>query len=276
MNAENKVVTLVWSHMSIYIGHINQLNWHKLAVPAFIIGLEQDISIFYSRHQKPIRVRSALLPAGYLHATDYGKGLMAAVLLDPLSDQFAEIKEGMDVSLQGLYVDFRHQDKMISELRSFYDCLPDLDSAQQCFNALLTDKLGAPSVLLNEARAFKQLDPRIQRVIDQIRAVPRGRSSVDSLAENAALSKVHLERLFKQQVGVSIGKYQQWLKLSEAVCLVVKGRSFSQSAEVMGFNDLAHYSKLFKTVVGTSPTSLLPQKQLRGKAYSECTSVNET
>ena len=270
---DKKVLSLVWQHMSIYLGHMDHLKWHKLAVPAFIVGLEHSVSVSYSRGKSPVSVRSAFLPAGYLHATDYGGGLIAAILLDPLSDQCSEIKNLMRQNEQGFYVDFKHQNKMISELRSLYYSPQTLDDAQQRFNLLLTGALGKPSSLLTESRAFQALDSRLQKVIDAIRTELRGTSSIDDLAANVALSKVHLERLFKQHVGVPIGKYQQWLKLFETVRLVMEGRSFSESAELMGFNDVAHYSKLFKTVVGVSPTNMFPEKQLQGDSDSKYVSV---
>lgn len=81
--------------------------------------------------------------------------------------------------------------------------------------------------------------------------------SLDELAKQVYLSKFHLLRVFKQQLGISPGMYQMQLRLNEARKLIFKDLSLTEVALELGFSDQAHFTNTFKKYAnGASPRDL--------------------
>jgi YesN/AraC family two-component response regulator len=79
--------------------------------------------------------------------------------------------------------------------------------------------------------------------------------SLSSVAQEAGLSRFHFCRLFHHETGMSFRVYLQRLRVSRALELL--GRRYVRVSEVayaVGFNDLSHFDRTFRKVVGQSPT----------------------
>lgn len=75
-----------------------------------------------------------------------------------------------------------------------------------------------------------------------------------ALAADAALSKYHFAKLFKQQTGQSPIHYFIELKMQQACYLLDTSRqSIKQVALNLGYEDAYYFSRLFKKVMGVSP-----------------------
>lgn len=80
-----------------------------------------------------------------------------------------------------------------------------------------------------------------------------GAFSLDELCDEIHYGKTHLCTFFKKQTGKTI--YQTYLKLKtdEAKRLIRKKVAFSEIAEKLGFDSLAHFNYVFKRYVGMTP-----------------------
>ncbi len=77
---------------------------------------------------------------------------------------------------------------------------------------------------------------------------------VSVLAERLGLDRSYFSNLFKEQMGISPGKYLNNLRLSNAAELMTKhGTSPTTAALSCGFSDIYHFSKAFKKHFGISP-----------------------
>jgi two-component system response regulator YesN len=79
--------------------------------------------------------------------------------------------------------------------------------------------------------------------------------TLDLVARRAALSKFHLCRLFRQETGSGLRDYLRRLRIARAKILLASTRStVTEVAYAVGFNDLAHFDKVFARIVGVTPT----------------------
>jgi len=85
------------------------------------------------------------------------------------------------------------------------------------------------------------------------------------VAGEIGLSKFHLCRLFRQQVGRSFREYLRGLRIDRACMLLADPRlTITEVAYTSGFNDLAHFDRLFARIVGVCPTAF--RRTLRSAA----------
>lgn len=107
------------------------------------------------------------------------------------------------------------------------------------------------------ARAAAQLPPtapvdaRVREVMRRLRASPA--QDLRSLAAAVHLSPDWLVHLFRRELGLSLRKYAQTLKLQAAAAYLRRGVTLTEVAAVAGFADSAHFSKLWKQHFGFPP-----------------------
>jgi AraC-like DNA-binding protein len=77
--------------------------------------------------------------------------------------------------------------------------------------------------------------------------------SLDDIAGEAFLSKFHFMRLFKTYYGVTPHRYLISVRVSAAKKYLRSGMSITAVCYEVGFESVPSFSKLFKTVTGTTP-----------------------
>jgi AraC-like DNA-binding protein len=77
--------------------------------------------------------------------------------------------------------------------------------------------------------------------------------SLSTLADEVGLSKFHLLRLFREEVGATPHAYQLHLRIARARELLDARASAAEVALACGFADQAHFTRTFKRIVGFTP-----------------------
>jgi AraC-like DNA-binding protein len=111
--------------------------------------------------------------------------------------------------------------------------------------------------LAGGVRAMSEVDPRIARVIEHVRA---RRGAPISLAEAAALAHLSPSRfrhLFAEQTGTPFRPYLLWVRVGAAVEAAMAGQSWTDAAQDWGFADSAHLSRTCRRMFGIAPSSLI-------------------
>lgn len=101
------------------------------------------------------------------------------------------------------------------------------------------------------------LDQRIARVIDLIKSSPQKSVPLKAMLKTSSLSESRLMHLFKQETGATIRKFVLWEKLQQAIKLHLAGNSLSRAAKLSGFTDGAHFNRVFVSMFGINPSSML-------------------
>lgn len=100
---------------------------------------------------------------------------------------------------------------------------------------------------------------RMARVRDYMRAHFGQDITVNALAREAGLSRVHLTRAFTQQFGVPPHVYLNAVRLKCAKAAMLAGQPLAEVATACGYADQSHFSRRFKGSVGVAPGAWLRQ-----------------
>ncbi|MEP6771560.1 MAG: AraC family transcriptional regulator [Polaromonas sp.] len=100
---------------------------------------------------------------------------------------------------------------------------------------------------------------RMARIRDHLRSHFDEDITVDALAREAGLSRVHLTRAFVQQFGVPPHIYLNAVRIERAQASMLAGHSLAEVAAACGFADQSHFSRRFKGSVGLAPGAWLRQ-----------------
>ena len=78
---------------------------------------------------------------------------------------------------------------------------------------------------------------------------------LEDIASAVGFDKSYIGRIFKKSEGKTIMNYVLEYRIEKANSLIKKGMCVSEVSYAVGFNDPAYFSKCFKKVTGTSPSS---------------------
>jgi AraC-like DNA-binding protein len=109
-------------------------------------------------------------------------------------------------------------------------------------------------------RPYKSVHPAIMRVRDYLEAYYTQNVSLDELALVAGLSRFHLCRAFRKEIGVTPHFYQMQVRIAHAKRLLAHQTAITDVASKMGFYDQSHFGWHFKRLVGVTPGNYLGNK----------------
>lgn len=196
--------------------------------------------------------------------------------LEHLEAALIDVHRGIDagrVHLSGLAELYNLFVSVIANLSS-----RDVDSMDSNTTQDLVLNYGNPHDLLEDIAMMiaeqkkKPDDSNAQLIVEEItRELDRlyaHRISLRDLAQKYFISPNYLSHLFKQEKGLSFINYLIQKRLDAAIALLEKDISLYEVARMVGYDDYAHFSKLFKKHVGQSPVDY-KQRKLRHAAKAD-------
>jgi AraC-like DNA-binding protein len=118
----------------------------------------------------------------------------------------------------------------------------------------------AHKILTTYAKAVKEYtlgnySSNIRKIILYIRKNLTNRISLDDIAKELFITKEHLSRLFKKEMGLTISEYIINTKITEAKTLLKQtDYNILDIAVLLNFANSSHFSNSFKKVTGFSPS----------------------
>lgn len=101
------------------------------------------------------------------------------------------------------------------------------------------------------------LDPRLQAVLDSLRADPRTALPALCCARNLSLSQSRFLHLFSQQVGVPFRRFKAWKRARVFLSYARTDMTLTAVAMDVGYPDASHLSHTIRQVFGMTPRSIL-------------------
>jgi AraC-like DNA-binding protein/quercetin dioxygenase-like cupin family protein len=98
-------------------------------------------------------------------------------------------------------------------------------------------------------------DPRAKRVADALLADPGDQRALSELCLRAGASKRTIERLFREEVGMTLGKWRQQLRLMQAMRMLAEGEKVTHAALDAGYSTPSAFIAMFRKTLGTTPTA---------------------
>ncbi|MFD2333099.1 helix-turn-helix domain-containing protein [Cohnella sp. GCM10020058] len=127
--------------------------------------------------------------------------------------------------------------------------------AQVHVSLTLGQLLGAISLSASGSHRHRKREEDLSRAIRFMNDRLHVTVTLPELAMHAGLSKQHLIHLFKQETGFPPIDYYLRLKMQKASQLLsLTGLSVKEIAAAVGFGDPYYFSRMFKKLMGVSPT----------------------
>lgn len=100
-------------------------------------------------------------------------------------------------------------------------------------------------------------DPRLELAVEIIEQNLAQPPSIDYIADRIGISRRQLERIFRDEFGMSPWKYSLGRRLRQAHLLLTRtGHSITEIAQECGFADASHFSRHVRTTFGASPQTV--------------------
>lgn len=100
-------------------------------------------------------------------------------------------------------------------------------------------------------------DPRLETAINIIEQNLAQPPSVETIAEHVGVSRRQLERIFREELGMSPWKYSLGRRLRQAHMLLTQTKhSITGIAQDCGFADASHFSRHVRSTFGASPQTV--------------------
>ena len=103
----------------------------------------------------------------------------------------------------------------------------------------------------------RAIDPRIARILREIRTDPARHPRAQDAATAAQMSVSHFLHLFAACSGTTFRRYQQWARLRVVGSGLVAGHDLTRCAADAGFASPSHLSETFRRTFGLSLSVLL-------------------
>ena len=133
---------------------------------------------------------------------------------------------------------------------------PVFDCPERFFPAKESEFLLAASLMELYDHLFseeKSGNPHVRRVENYIRASYMLPIRVDAIAKELCLDRRYLARLFKTHTGRTLQEFLIQVRLEAAMEHLRRGTSVKETAALVGYEDVANFSKMFKRVYGLAP-----------------------
>ena len=118
--------------------------------------------------------------------------------------------------------------------------------------------------MVPESPPAAKLDPRVREAIAHLHEgdLLRAGRPTRRLAALAYLSEDRFRHLFREQTGLSVGRYLLWERMLVALEQAANGASLSEAAHGAGFSDGAHLSREFRATFGLAPSDVFKNSRL--------------
>jgi AraC-like DNA-binding protein len=239
----------IWESRVFYLGELPDISEHRLGAAALCVGVDRSFEVLESESSSWRGCRSILIPPGCMHAIHVGGALMAILFLEPESDHYIRLREVMQGGDWQCLYGLVNENEVIKLL---FDLRQHPQDAELTY--VLLDKIIDPNHAVLTVN--RDLDVRINRVIQLIKEDPSQSYSVEALADKVHLSPTRLVHLFKEQTGVPIRRFRQWNRMKSVVEFVAAGQTLTDAALNAGFSDSAHLSRAFRNMFGIKPSFL--------------------
>jgi len=98
-------------------------------------------------------------------------------------------------------------------------------------------------------------EPRAQHLAELLTADPSDRRPLPELCRKVGASKRTLERIFQKDVGMTLGNWQQQLRLMQAMRVLAEGAKVTHAALEVGYSTPSAFIAMFKKALGTTPSA---------------------
>jgi AraC-like DNA-binding protein len=235
----------LWPDRSLFLGVIPDPVEFTPACACLLVGL--DLPFHIAVDDGPmVSTPLALVPPGVEVRYYSESGLLGCCFLDVLCRDYRALAPRLRTlsdNLQG--DDGPFAAAVVESFRRLYLDLVD--------PATVYDRLVA-SLTLPSAAPEGRIEQAVAGVVASVRLTAAANLPNSYYATEAGLSEEVLSRWFRQQTGLTLRRYRNWHRLFLAAWMMQHGGSLTDAAQEAGFSDAAHFTHVFREMVGLKPS----------------------
>ncbi len=249
-----------WQGGSLWIGEgKGRTEWHEHHAHQLALALEGSFRFRAQSDGAWTDFEGALVPSECTHQFEInGTALIAHLFVEPESSA----GRALAASFGSRGVSALPSDEARTAARSLFNVLQgraSTDAMVETATAAIATLSGVAAV------AGEELDPRLARGLDYVRANIRKPIALADVAAAVALSESRFRHLFVEGTGSSFRAYLLWLRINLAIEAVMAGASWTEAAHDAGFADSAHLTRTHKRMFGIEPTAIRPVNPSAGR-----------
>jgi len=214
---------------------------HHAIKIAINLGLNSKI-IF---NDDEIDQNTIIFDADGIHSFNSNSNPVLILLINPESEIGSAIRQKYLNEGDFFFFNYRYDPHLENHFKELLTSSLSRIMIQDIFNDIIHALCG------KSLDAFT-LDKRIEDVFYKIEALEDKKISVEELASQVFLSPGRFAHLFKEETNIPVRQYLAWLRLMDALKMIIGGLSFTDAAMESGFTDLPHLHKTFTHFFGVS------------------------
>lgn len=241
----------IWEDRMLYIGNLpNDSKCYSSSVFLFGLSLKGEITL-KNNQQEVVKCTSFLIPPKIPHQMLCPPNTpMVWMQIEPIHKDCMLLQRQMRHMVGEYYIDFCNAEESKQYFIKLYQQKPNSDDAyKQQSEALNLSNMDDNPYTIRDMRIFKVMEDINNNLFDNV--------LTQDLANNVGLSNGRMQRLFKEQVQMSVRQYRLWKRLKYASKISFKRSSFFEVAIESGFSDASHFSRAFHQQFGKPASSML-------------------
>ncbi|MBQ8550696.1 MAG: helix-turn-helix transcriptional regulator [Clostridia bacterium] len=112
-----------------------------------------------------------------------------------------------------------------------------------------------------ESATVRKAEPLSQMVKEFIENNLSERITLELLSMHFHYNKFYIEKRFREDVGVSVSRYYNSLRVEAIKDFLLSGNSVTETASAFSFDSIYSFSRYFKNATGLSPTKFVKEKR---------------
>lgn len=207
--------------------------------------------------------QSSVLIDSYTNHYVYGDAEILSLLINPASNIGRRIKQSFFQHEDGVFI-FSNNFKINCYAKDFSNIILEPKEIQKTTNLIIQQ-------LLLDTSQVRPLDDRVSAVKNHIMSSDFSELGYEDTINSVFLSKSRLTHLFKDEMGIPLGKYITWKKLLHAsIKLLTSKTKITTVAHEYEFADASHFSRTFKASFGISPGKFIHNIQKMTVSFMFC------
>jgi AraC family transcriptional regulator len=243
---------LLWDEQAIFIGLAADASLHASPAIKVCVALKGGFGLRMADDGEWTEHDSAIIAPGQPHAIDGRHHEMVMLLLVPearLAERLAPIYLQTGIT--------RLSTNVVAAVRSIFSGFEERITNGEPIDDVCFEMVEAIS-----GGESVPIDSRVAQSIEWIRSSREHGVSVQEIAAGVELSESRFSHLFTENVRVPVRRYLLWLRLRDAIHLLARGGSLTETAHAAGFADSAHLTRTFRGMLGIAPSALVKESRL--------------
>lgn len=238
--SKHTFIYLVKSDIIIAENNVQSKDHHHHAIK-IILQLRNKSSLLFNGNI--VEHNTIIFNADRIHSLDSQSNPVLIFLINPESELGSHIRSGFLVNNDVFFTNIKYSQHLINHFNEFVSKQQSINEVLHIYDEIITAVCGDP------ADSFV-IDERIRRIFMEINNLEDKKAPVKDLASLAYLSESRFMHLFKEEVKIPVRQYLSWLRLLDALKLIIGGKTFTEAAMDSGFTDLPHLHKTFTHYFG--------------------------